>query len=237
MAKDFQGLLFSISQQLNQQEVSKLVAANQLPGELRGQPPAIVLGHLEQIGIFTMWKLKRIMEAMKDIGRSDLYKQVKLFRKKTRNGGVPVFVPPGAGGENILNFEPAERQATHVRATLQTMEEAVVARGVSRVQEVYSEAREAADNLVRVIKRANCLVRTLCSAPKSAPTSAPLPPPAPALYNGAAIPAQQVFGNMPQPAQEPTLRGLKRCKIFSPLLFIKNYYCNYNNIINRNFRC
>ena len=192
MAKDFQGLLFSISQQLNQQEVNKLVAANHLPGELRGQPPAVVLGHLEQIGIFTLWKLQRIMEAMKDIGRSDLYKQVKLFRKKTRN------VPPGASGEKKLNFEPAERQATQVRATLQMMEEAVITRDVNRVQEVYSEAREAADNLVRVIKRANCLVRTLCSAPKSAPTSAPLPPP-----------------------PEPTLRSLKRCKIFFPLVIYK----------------
>ena len=213
MAKDFQGLLFSISQQLNQQDVDKLVAANQLPGELRGQTPAYVLEHMRQRGNFSPWELEN---TMKVIGRSDLQKEAKQFRKKSLKGGVDTRLN-WEEEEQPLNFDNVERQAMQARDALEIMEQAVIVCDLKRIEEVYAEAREAADCLVRVLRRANCLARTLCSPASKTGKSPPTSTPPLALP---AVPAKKKAGEkqatMPQespPAPVPTAR-LNRCECF-----------------------
>ena len=221
MAKDFQSLLFRISQQLNQQDVDKLVAANRLPGELRGQTPAYVLEHMRQRGNFSLWELENIMKV---IGRSDLQKEAKQFRKKSLKGGVDIRLR-WQEEEQPLNFDNVERQAMQARDALEIMEQAVIVCDLKRIEEVYTEAREAADCLVRVLRRANCLARTLCSPASKTGKSPPTSTPPLALP---AVPAKKKAGEKqattPQespPAPVPTAR-INRCEFFFPPCV----YCN-----------
>lgn len=193
MAKDFKGLLFSISQQLNQQDVKKLVGCTKLPEELRDQSPAFVLDRLVEKGKFSAGNLDAILDTMKDIGRSDLHKEVKLFKKKRKKQSVESFDTP----IKFSNFDTAEYEATQVKNTLRKMEGSDVIVGVKRIEEVYSEAVDAAENLVRIIKRANCLSRTLrqhTPAARSVEGSSRSSPP---TKSPAASPAE------PSPVQSP----------------------------------
>ena len=66
--------------------------------------------------------------------------------------------------ENFQNFDVTESKAMQLRNTLQKMEGSDAIDGVKRIEEVYTEARDTAELLVRLIRRANCLSRTLRAA-------------------------------------------------------------------------
>ena len=58
-------------------------------------------------------------------------------------------------------FSDAEEEALQVRQTLLMMEGSH-ALNVPKINEVYTQAREAADNLLRILKHGNCISRILC---------------------------------------------------------------------------
>ena len=163
MASDFRELLRSISHQLGQQEIGVLVSCTHLPSELKQQSAEVVLDCLSEHGKFSARNLEVLMDAMKEIGRNDLYKEVKLFKKKSRKKlSEDISSSPESGV--FLNFDIAESEATQLRNTLIMMEGSEAMDGVKRIEEVYGEARDTAENLLRIIRRANCLSRTLLPA-------------------------------------------------------------------------
>ena len=115
------------------------------------------------------------MDAMKEIGRNDLYKEVKLFKKKSRKKlSEDTSSSPESGF--FLNFDITESEATQLRNTLIMMEGSEAMDGVKRIEEVYGEARDTAENLLRIIRRANCLSRTLRPAAQRAAENRNSPP-------------------------------------------------------------
>ena len=172
MAKDFKALLRSLSQQLSQQEGRVIVACTELPDELKEKSPEVVLDHLVPDGKLSARSLEVVLDTMKEIGRSDLYKEVKAFKKKSRKM-LSEEVPTATGSsENFQNFDVAESEAMQLRNTLQKMEGSDAIDGVKRIEEVYTEARDTAEHLVRLIRRANCLSRTLRAASAARQASA-----------------------------------------------------------------
>ena len=173
MAKDFKALLRSLSQQLDQQEVEVIVKFAHLPEEFKKQSPVSVLDRLAENGKFSARNLEVVMDAMKEIGRNDLYKEVNTFKKKSRKKLSENNSNPTDG---YFNFDVAESEAAQLRNTLQSMEGSDAIAGVKRIEEVYNEAKDIAENLLRVIRRANCLTRTLRPATENSsppPTSTP----------------------------------------------------------------
>lgn len=172
MATDFKALLQNISKRMSPQEAGVLVGTRQLPQNLKNQPADVVLDSLVGGGDSSLYNLDLVMDAMKEIGRNDLYKEVKLFK---RNSGkkLPDSHCNGSPENGYLNFDIAENQAVQLRNTLKKMEGSD-AISVYRIEEVYSEAKEAAEKLVRLIHRANCLSRMLRpSSRTSEPFSSP----------------------------------------------------------------
>lgn len=168
MAKDFKGLLRSLSKQITQNEVQVVVACMKLPNELKEQSAEVVLAHLVPDGKLSTRSLEVVMDAIKELGRNDLYKEVKAFKKKSRKM-LPEEVPDSS--ENFQNFDVAEREAMQLKNTLQKMEGSDAIDGIKRIEEVYIEARETAERLVRLIRTANCLSRTFRPASASRQTS------------------------------------------------------------------
>lgn len=159
MAKDFKALLRSLSQALTQPEKDVIVEFARLPDELKLQPAYVVLERVVGDGKLSARNLEVIMDTMVEIGRNDLYTEAKAFKKKSQKI-LSEGVSPDSK-ESFHNFDVAESEAIQLRNTLQKMDGSEAINGVKRIEEVYTEAREAAENLVRLIRRANCLSRTL----------------------------------------------------------------------------
>jgi hypothetical protein len=174
MAKDFKSLLRSISQQMERSEIEVIVGFAHLPGELKNQSAACVLDRLTENGKFSARNLEVLMDAMTEIGRNDLYKEVNTLKKKSRK---KLSEDNSNSANNYFNFDIAEIEATKLRNTLQLMEGSEAIASVKRIEEVYLEAKEKADNLLRVIRHANCLTRTLLPATVTAQTESRSPPP------------------------------------------------------------
>ena len=112
---------------------------------------------------------------MTEIGRNDLYKEVNTLKKKSRK---KLLEDNSNSANNYFNFDIAEIEATKLRNTLQLMEGSEAIASVKRMEEVYLEAKDVAENLLRIIKRANCLTRTLLQIPATAAqTESRSPPP------------------------------------------------------------
>lgn len=176
MAKDFKSLLHSLSQQITQREVEVIVRSTHLPDELTVQSPSFVLLCLTEDGKLSARNLEVVMDAMKEIGRNDLCKEVKSFKKKSRKKLQEQEPQEQSESDKYSNFDIAEEEAMQLRHTLLLMEGSEVV-GIKRIEEVYTQAKQTADNLVRIIRHANCLSRTLrppsCFSPTSPATSPP----------------------------------------------------------------
>ena len=137
MAKDFKSLLRSIAHQLERQEIEILVRCTHLPEELKNQSAACVLDRLAENGKFSARNLEVLMDAMKEIDRDDLYKEVNTFKKSSHK---KLSEDNSNSADNYFNFDIAEIEATRLRNTLQLMEGSEAMAGVKRLEEVYSEA-------------------------------------------------------------------------------------------------
>jgi hypothetical protein len=164
MATEFRNLLQKISKQLQKHDVEAIVAAARLPREMREQSAETVLTKVGGNGDLSVANIDAVIDVMRQIGKSDLYKEVKTFKKKSRKklmDGTSQPAPPattgGTGSET--NFDVAEREAFQLLNTLEKLESAEVVVGVDRIKELHSEAKELAENLFRVVRRANVLSR------------------------------------------------------------------------------
>lgn len=180
--KEFRTLLFSLAHHLNQQEVNALVWIHRLPKEYSGKSAATVLQYMEQQGIFSHSKPEELIEVLKGIKKNDLCKQVKEFSKaakKSRKNCSGSSSDTAKDQPSSLNFDSAEEGVLLVKETLDVLEESVKSCNVKRIEEVYNEARQAADHLLMVLKRANGLARTLLAnsnqqtRPKEIPPASP----------------------------------------------------------------
>lgn len=165
MATEFKNLLRKVSQQLDKYDVEALVAAARLPSEMKEQPAESVLIKIGGNGDLSVANLDAVIDALRQIPRKpDLYKEVKAFKKKSRkklmdgSGQHPAPSPANSCCEN--NFSAAEREASQLLNTLEKLGGAEVVVGVDRIKELHSEAKELAENLFRVIRRANVLSRS-----------------------------------------------------------------------------
>ena len=170
MAKDFKALLRSLSEQLEQQEVEVIVKFAHLPEEFKKQTPVSVLDRLAENGKFSARNLEIVMDAMKEIGRNDLFKEVNTFKKKSKK---KLSENNSDSSDVYFNFDVAEIEAAQLRNTLLSMEGSDAIAGVKRIEEVYNEAKDNAENLLRLIRRANCLTRTLRPATATEDRSPP----------------------------------------------------------------
>lgn len=226
MAKDFKSLLHSLSQQITQQEVEVIVRSTHLPDELVVRPPSFVLECLAEDGKLSARNLEVVMDAMKEIGRNDLCKEVKSFKKKSRKKLQEQESQDHPESDKHLNFDAAEEVALHLRHTLLMMEGSEVVEN-KRIEEVYVQAKQTVDNLVRIIRHANGLTRTLlrppsaCTSPTSPANSPPDPPQqSPVQSSGlkrfSIFPSKKVKGKEKEsPAGPPRLQ---RCKYFQEIL-------------------
>ena len=171
MATEFRNLLVKISKQITQHDVETIVAAARLPWEMREQSAETVLTKLGGNGDLSVANIDAVIDVMRQIGKNELYKEVKAFKKKSRkklmDGSGQPAPPPTTGSETI--FDVAEREAFQVRNTLEKLGSAEVVVSVDRIKELHSEATELAHNLLRVIRRANVLLRA--TDPHSTPPS------------------------------------------------------------------
>ena len=179
MAAEFKTLLRKLSQQLTQQDV-ETIAASARHCDSRSSAEAVLLS-LAGRGDISATNVDSVMDAMKQIGRNDLYKEVKAFKKKSRKKLAEDPPSPPPPRENDGGYDLAEREAARVLATLQKMEDCEVVTDVDRIRELHLQAKKLAENLVRVVRRANHLSRS-CTRPESrtsepcnSPPSAPLP--------------------------------------------------------------
>ena len=174
MATEFRNLLLKISKQLKKHDVEAIVSAARLPREMREQSAETVLTKVGGNGDLSVANIDAVIDVMRQIGKSDLYKEVKMFKKKSRKklmDGTNQPAPPATTGEtgSENNFDVAEREAFQLLNTLEKLEGAEVVVGVDRIKELHSEAKELAENLLRVVRRANVLSRA--ADPRSSPPS------------------------------------------------------------------
>ena len=223
MAKDFKSLLHSLSQQITQQEVEVIVRSTHLPDELVVRPPSFVLECLAEDGKLSARNLEVVMDAMKEIGRNDLCKEVKSFKKKSRKKLLEQESQEHSESDKYSNFDVPEEAALYLRHSLLMMEGSEVV-GNKRIEEVYIQARQAVDNLVRIIRHANGLSRTLMRPPSAStsPTSPVNSPPdipqqSPVQSSGlkrfSLFPSKKAKGKE-NPKELPRQPTLQRCKYF-----------------------
>ena len=198
---DFKGLLFSLSQKLNQQEVAKLVAAYHLPNGLKDQPPNHLLRYLERNGQIAPSSLEWLEKAMKGIGKNDLYKEIKVFvkaEKKIRKRPTSSSV----SSQSEAAFDAAECQAVQMEETLRAMEATVKTSDVKGIEELYNEAKTLAESLVQAVKRMNSLAR--CPSPPEQNST-------PDKASSNTLPRRSRNGSTP-PSATPIVR-VNRCKL------------------------
>ena len=201
MATEFRTLLRKLSQQLNQYDVEVIVASARLPSELREQSAEKVLAILGGNGDLSISNLDAVMEAVKHTGRNDLFKEVKAFKKKSRkklmaDGSGPPPPPPSAGNCDQKSFDVAEREAYQLLNTLERLEGAEAVVGVDRIKELHSQAKELAENLLRVVRRANWLSRT-CNPPSQAGSEPRHSPPSSSALTSSTECSDVVLGSSP----------------------------------------
>ena len=202
MSTEFRILLQRLSHKLSPADVEAIAASAHLPDP---NPPsgeaalASVAGNCE-LGV-AVASVDAIMDVLKQISRGELVKEVKAFKKKFRKKLAEN--PPRRREDGYENFDAAEREAAQVLATLQKMEGCGVVTGVDRMRELHAQAKEAAENLLRVVRRANHLSRSChrsdsrgsepCNSP---PSSSPAPLPSTSLTSSTEAPEVGVDGNV-----------------------------------------
>lgn len=186
MATEFRDLLQKLSKKIDSFGVEGLVAAARLPREMRNQPAEKVLLTVGGNGDLSIANLDAVMDAMKSIQREDLYKEVKIFKNKSRKklmtgdrSSSSPLPPVGETSGEEKSFDIAEREASQVLHTLERIETAELTVSVDRIKELHAEAKELAENLVRVVRRANVLWRS---------------------YSLESKPSSSLHGNSPPPA-------------------------------------
>lgn len=173
-SKEFRTLLFSLAHQLNQQEVDAMVWIYHLPNEFSGKSAITVLQYMEQQGMFSHSKPEELIEVLKSIKKNDLCKQVKEFSKNSKKSRKSSSSEPVKDQSVSLRFDSAEEGVLHVKESLDVLEGSVKSCNVKRIEEVYNEAKQAADNLLLVLRRAKALTRTLLASDRnSSPQTRP----------------------------------------------------------------
>ena len=163
-SKEFRTLLYSLAHEINQRETDAMVWIHHLPKEYSGKSAVTVLQYMEQQGMFSQSKPEELIEVLKSIKKNDLCKQVKEFSKAAKKSRKS----SGSSSSDTVkdqpfspNFDSAEEGMLLVKGNLDALEESVKSCNVKRIEEVYNQARQATDDLLKMLKHANGLARSL----------------------------------------------------------------------------
>ena len=82
--KDFQVLLFQLSERLNRNEIVGIINIESLPAELEGQGALKVLLKLQMLGRISDTKPSYLQEVFSNVNRIDLAQEVDRFSKRSK---------------------------------------------------------------------------------------------------------------------------------------------------------
>ena len=163
--RDFRSLLYYLSQQLNQHEVDALIWIHHLPKEYKGESALTVLQLMEQFDFFSHENPEELINVLKAIKKHDLCKHVKEYTKgakKTRKNSSTSCSSEIETVEKVLacGFLSMEDNAKQMLEKLDLMEKSVKAHNNKSIEELFSEAKEAADSLHIILRRGAGMTRS-----------------------------------------------------------------------------
>ena len=177
--KDFRTVVVSVSDKLTEAETNALVYTYSLPSEYKDKKPLIVLQLMHNRDVFSVAKPDGLASLMKELNRMDLVKMVKDHIRKnaskqrrgsksraqpqstasTESGAVPFSA---RSDHSLFASLQAKLEVTDIQSRITTSAlgqslEMVKRTPLKRVEEIMQEAKIHADQLHRLIVRAQRL--------------------------------------------------------------------------------
>jgi len=156
--REFRRVMFTVAQQLTQQESDTLVWMYGIPVEFKGKPPLTVLAQMESQGLFSASKPERFGEILKDINRMDLMKQVTKNTKRKKNR-VDAQSDEYLNITLAANLEVTLLQSKILLEQVERLGEVVFEANERRIGEIVGDAKKSAEKLRRTLEHASGLCR------------------------------------------------------------------------------
>ena len=160
--REFRRVMFTVAQQLTQQESDTLVWMHGIPVEFKGKPPLTVLAQMESQGLFSASKPERFAEVLKDINRMDLMKQVTKNTKRKKNR-VDAQSDEYLNITLAANLEVTLLQSKILLEQVERLGEVVFEANERRIGEIVGDAKKSAEKLRRTLEHASGLCRSTTS--------------------------------------------------------------------------
>ena len=159
--KELRRVMFTVAQQLTQQESDTLVWMQGVPVQFRGKPPLTVLAQMESQGLFSASKPERFADILRDINRLDLAKQVTKITKRKKNQRDTVEQSQEQLQITLAaNLEVTLLQSKILLEQVERLRQVVIDANEKRIGEIVGDAKESAERLKRALDHASGLCRS-----------------------------------------------------------------------------
>ena len=159
--KELRRVMFTVAQQLTQQESDTLVWMQGVPVQFRGKPPLTVLAQMESQGLFSASKPERFADILRDINRLDLAKQVTKITKRKKNQRETVEQSQEQLQITLAaNLEVTLLQSKILLEQVERLRQVVIDANEKRIGEIVGDAKESAERLKRALDHASGLCRS-----------------------------------------------------------------------------
>ena len=161
--RELRRVMFTVAQQLTQQESDTLVWMQGVPVEFSGKPPLTVLAQMESQGLFSASKPERFADILRDINRLDLAKQVTKITKRKKNQRDTVEQSQEQQLLQITlaaNLEVTLLQSKILLEQVERLRQVVIDANEKRIGEIVGDAKESVERLKRTLDHASGLCRS-----------------------------------------------------------------------------
>ena len=158
--RELRRVMFTVAQQLTQQESDTLVWMQDVPVQFRGKPPLTVLAQMEAQGLFSASKPERFADILRDINRLDLAKQVTKITKRKKNQRETVEQSQEQLQITLAaNLEVTQLQSKILLEQVERLRQVVIDANEKRIGEIVGDAKESVERLKRTLDHASGLCR------------------------------------------------------------------------------